>query len=46
MDYQYYRDDYKGTIGEAEFNVLLPKAEAVLKMYIDDRVRGNIAKDV
>nr|DAF15893.1 MAG TPA: hypothetical protein [Caudoviricetes sp.] len=33
MDYQYYRDDYKGTVREAEFNVLLPKAEAVLKMY-------------
>lgn len=45
MDYQYYRDDYKGTIGEAEFNVLLPKAEAVLKMYIDDRVRTDQLQD-
>ena len=25
MDYQYYRDDYKGTVREAEFNVLLQK---------------------
>ena len=45
MDYQYYRDDYKGTIGEAEFNALLPKAEAVLKMYIDDRVRTDQLQD-
>ena len=45
MDYQYYRDEYKGTIRETEFYVLLPKAEAVLKMYIDDRVRTDQLQD-
>lgn len=46
MEYRYYRDDYEGTIREAEFNLLLPKAEAVIKAFIDDHVRTDQLQEV
>ena len=45
MDYTYYREVYKGMLGQTEFDLLLPKAEDVIKMFIDDRVRTDQLKD-
>lgn len=44
MDYQYYKEDYEGSISEAEFCKLYPKVRDILKMYVDDIVRTDHLK--
>lgn len=44
MDYQYYKEEYEGSISEAEYARLYPKVRNVLKMYVDDIVRTDQLK--